>query len=82
MPDRSTADEVREAWGKALRAERKRRRLWQSEVADMAKLSQGTVSDVESGQGSLDSFLAIAGVLDAELFTDGGVRFAQVEESA
>jgi transcriptional regulator with XRE-family HTH domain len=73
MPDRSKADEVREAWGRALKAERKTRRLWQSEVADMAQLSQGTVSDVENGQGSLDSFISIAKALDVDIFAIGEV---------
>jgi transcriptional regulator with XRE-family HTH domain len=66
VPNQTAAD-VLEEWGDTLRLERHRRRLNQAKVAELSGLSTRTVSNVESGRGSLDAFLAIAHALEIKL---------------
>jgi len=65
-----TAAEVQGAWAEKLRVGRARLDLNQAAVAEKAKVTAATVSRAESGQGSLDSFLAIADALDVDLLKD------------
>lgn len=63
------AEVVRKAWAETLLAERKSRRpvLTQATVAKSAGIDQSTLSDIERGKGSLETFLAVAAVLGVTL---------------
>jgi transcriptional regulator with XRE-family HTH domain len=65
MPFEVTAAEAE--WAPAIRAERARQGLEQTEVAKLAGLNQATVSRAESGRGSEATFRAIAAALGIEL---------------
>lgn len=66
MPNQTAAD-VLEEWGDTLRLERHRLRFNQAKVAELSGLSTRHVSNVESGKGSLDAFLAVANALNVTL---------------
>ena len=59
---------VRRDWAEAIRVERARRRLTRVAIAEAAGVDTSTVWKVEDGRGSLDSFLAVARVLEIDLF--------------
>ena len=49
--------------GVALRRLRKSREMSQSELANMMGMRQSTISDIENGRGTLDSFFKIVQAL-------------------
>lgn len=57
----------RESWAAALRAERARLDLTQTQVAERAGVTQFSVSRAEDATGSDDVFRKIAAVFDLEL---------------
>ena len=53
--------------GVALKRLRKQQDLGQEELAQMVGIRQATISDIENGRGTLDSFLKIIQVLKINL---------------
>lgn len=66
-----SAEAVRKAWGQTLYVERHRQHRKQAEVAKAAGVDQTTLSGAERGQGSLDTFIAIASALGVTLVEVG-----------
>lgn len=63
----SSETDIRAIWGKELRLERVRQDLNQTQVADMSGLDQTTISYLERGRGSIESFEAAAKALGIAL---------------
>lgn len=63
----SGENDIRVIWGKELRLERRQRDLNQADVAEMSGLDQTTISYLEQGKGSIQSFEAAARALGIAL---------------
>ena len=66
----ATAEDVKARWGKRLQAKREEAGETQVQLAARLGYFPQTISRVERGQGSLDSFLIVAKALDVELLGD------------
>lgn len=69
---RTTAEDIKSRWGTAL--QRKREATGETQVQFAARLGRDpqTVSRLERGQGSLESYVAAAQLLDVELVGEVG----------
>ena len=69
--------------GLALKRLRKLKNLSQADLAKMMNMTQPTISDVESGKGTLDSFFKIiqALKLNLELSNQGGSKLKTSSKS-
>lgn len=72
----SGEQDIRAVWAEELRAERARRRLDQAAVAEMSGLDQTTISYLEHGKGSVNSFDAAARALGISLQPVGATEVA------
>jgi transcriptional regulator with XRE-family HTH domain len=69
--------------GLALKRLRKQQNLSQADLARMMNMRQPTISDVESGKGTLDSFFKIVQALklNLELSSPGAVKAKLIGKS-
>lgn len=72
----SGEQDIRAVWGEELRLERVTRRLNQADVAEMSGLDQTTISYLERGKGSVESFDAAAKALGISLQAVGATEVA------
>ena len=59
----TTAAETRRDWGARIRQAREQQQLTQVVLADLAGIDQASISRVEAGAGSFDSYLRAAKAL-------------------
>jgi transcriptional regulator with XRE-family HTH domain len=65
MPN-EVAQEIKQRWGTAVKLRRKEQGLLQEQLAELAGVDQGTVSNLETGRHlpSIETRIAIAKALD------------------